>query len=94
MIGGGSKTGKIADYASAESEDGGAPISMMLQQASVDLLERFIIFVLFAVRQDDVANADTEMLAGCLNGIKIKRGNSLITDDDGFAADIRADMFG
>ena len=67
---------------------------MMLQQASIDLLERFIVFVSFAVRQDDVANANAEMLASCLNGSKIKWGNSLITDDDGFAADMRADIFG
>ena len=94
LIGGGSKAGKIADYATAESKDGGASIGMMLQQASVDLLERFIIFVLFAVGQDDVANANAELLAGCLNGIKVKRGNSLITDDNGFTTDMRADMFG
>ena len=94
LVGGSSKAGKITDYATAESEDGGAPIGMMLQQASVDLLERFIVFVLFAVGQDDVANADAELLAGCLNGIRVKRGNSLITDDDGFTTDMRADMFG
>ena len=70
LIGGGSKAGKIADYAAAKSQDGGASISMMLQQASVDLLEGFTVFVLLAVGQDDVANADAELLAGCLHGIK------------------------
>ena len=58
------------------------------------MIERLPIFKLFAVGQDDVANADAELLAGCLNGIKVKRGNSLITDDDGFTTDMRADMFG
>ena len=64
LVGGGGKTGQIADYAAAEGEDGGVAVGMVLQQAGVDLLEGFAVFVLFAVGQDDVANVDAELSAG------------------------------
>ena len=94
LVGGGGKAGQIADYAAAEGEDGGTAVGMVLQQAGVDLLEGFAVFVLFAVGQNDVANVDAELLAGCFDGGKIKRGNGLIADDGGFAADMRTDEFG
>ena len=94
LVGGCGKAGQIADYAAAKCEDGGAAVGMVLQQAGVDLLEGFAVFVLFAVGQDDVTNVDAELLAGCLDGGKIKRGNGLIADDGGFAADMWADEFG
>ena len=94
LVGGGSKAGQIADYAAAEGEDDGAAVGMVLQQAGVDLLEGFAVFVLFAVGQDDLANVDAELLAGCFDVGKIKRGNGLIADDGGFAVDMWADEFG
>lgn len=94
LVGGGGKTGQIADYAAAEGEDGGVAVGMVLQQAGVDLLEGFAVFVLFAVGQDDVATIDAELSAGCFDGGKIKRGNGLIADDGGFAGDMWADEFG
>ncbi|OAM37349.1 hypothetical protein A7P99_07800 [Eikenella sp. NML120348] len=94
LVGSGSKTGKVADYAAAESEDGGTAVGMVLQQSSVDLLEGFVIFVLFAVGQDDAAGTDAELSAGGFNRSKVERGNGLVADDGGFAANVWADVFG
>ena len=94
LVGSGSKAGKVADYAAAESEDGGTAAGMVLQQSSVDLLEGFVIFVLFAVGQDDAAGTDAELSAGGFNRSKVERGNGLVADDGGFAANVGADVFG
>ena len=95
LVGSGSKTGnKVADYAAAESEDGGTAAGMVLQQSSVDLLEGFVIFVLFAVGQDNAAGVNAELSAGGFNRSKVERGNGLVADDGGFAANVWADVFG
>lgn len=94
LVGGGGKAGQIADDAATEGEEGGAAVGVVLQQAGVDVLQGFAVFVLLAVGQDDAANGYAELPAGGFDGGEVEGGDGFVADDGGLVANVGADELG